>query len=53
MLPGSGKAAPIGGVMPDRSSSQIIQGHVPLWYISSSCTRSFTVSAGDQYPLYG
>ena len=32
----------------DRSLSQIIQGQYPLSYISSSRTRSFTVSAGDQ-----
>src|SRR5215475_14113436 len=54
LLPsGAGNVASAGGVMPDRSGSQIIQGQVPRWYISSSCARSFTVSAGDQYPLYG
>jgi hypothetical protein len=36
---------------PERSGSQIIQGQFPRWYISSSRERSFTVSAGDQYPL--
>ena len=38
---------------PARSGSQTIQGQSPWWYISSSRARSFTVSAGDQYPLYG
>ena len=38
---------------PERSGSQIIHGQFPRWYISSSWARSFTVSAGDQYPLYG
>ena len=33
---------------PDRSGSHIIQGQSPRWYISSSCARSLTVSAGDQ-----
>ena len=40
-LPDSGRAA-------DRSGSQIIHGQLPRWYISSSCARSLTVSAGDQ-----
>ncbi len=39
--------------VPERSGSQIIQGQFPRSYISSSWARSFTVSAGDQYPLYG
>ena len=38
---------------PERSGSQTIHGQLPRWYISSSWARSFTVSAGDQYPLYG
>ena len=38
----------IGFARPDRSGSQIIQGQLPRWYISSSCARSLTVSAGDQ-----
>ena len=38
---------------PHRSGSQIIHGQFACWYLSSSCARSFTVSAGDQYPLYG
>ena len=35
-------------IKPDRSGSHTIQGQFPRWYISSSCARSFTVSAGDQ-----
>ena len=49
----AGLGLPASGARPDRSLSQIIQGQFPWWYISSSRARSFTVSAGDQYPLYG
>ena len=46
-------AADIAAACPERSGSQTIHGQYPRWYISSIWARSLTVSAGDQYPLYG
>jgi polysaccharide pyruvyl transferase WcaK-like protein len=46
-------AADIASACPERSGSQTIHGQYPRWYISSIWARSLTVSAGDQYPLYG
>ncbi len=44
----SAETSQVSAGSPDRSGSQIIHGQSARWYRSSSCARSFTVSAGDQ-----